>query len=852
LSDRGGRSGHDRWASDHERARQRAAERLSLPLPAAENHWLNRHLASCPSCAAVATDYAAQQAALRGLPEAIPPRDLWARTSAALDQAERQARREVPNPSVFPGRGGMPGSRGSRSIRGLRAERRASAFRSTPRSVPPRLLLDRPVPGRATGLAWLAPFGALAAMALVIVVGGTALLTNSIGPGLTPVRSPGASQAALLASGPAATPIAVGAGDVAWITPSEGGTYSLTFGQVDEVCPTTAAPDCAPIPSAAARQLPAVNAKPHTVIQSPSKQQLVVVTSSSKGRGASLLVVAVPTPVPPADTTPSAAATQSPTPAPTAWAEPTTSAAAATASVKPSPSATDAASPVPSETSPGATDAAATASATDAAASPTGSAGASLEPTGRGGAASTSPAATAAGSAAETTAPSESAAPTGTASASESAQPAAAATPSATAPATETPSASASPQPTATALAIISDVVIVGETAAYSPDGTMLAFTARPADNSHGPDIYLWRVGESSAHPLTDDHASIFSGWFGGRILGSRAVDAAGSPATGQSSGSVGATGAGGAAASAAASGADGANASSGAAAPSDGSSAAPTASDSTGATTANALARGGAGVMLLATAQSNAEGAATLSFAGRAGAAVAPAAPAAAASASADPASPAASDPASTAEQPAGTAVARSFILDPASDAETPLTAPAWRPVVDPTGRFVIYWAGTLRYDASTLTWLPDQGVLVLASWPSLSGSDPKADLAPVPLLNESVDGSPSGEWDIRWDESGTHVGVWLADPGDPNVGRLSLLTIDASTGRVDADGISLHGVPALPGFSIGGDRLAWATPPGQDGEGSRVQVLAWSGANAGKIDSQPASGNDAVIVVR
>ena len=27
-------------------------------------------------------------------------------------------------------------------------------------------------------------------------------------------------------------------------------------------------------------------------------------------------------------------------------------------------------------------------------------------------------------------------------------------------------------------------------------------------------------------------------------------------------------------------------------------------------------------------------------------------------------------------------------------------------------------------------------------------------------------------------------------------------------------------------------------------------MQVLAWSGENAGKIDSQPASGNDAVIV--
>jgi hypothetical protein len=268
--------------------------------------------------------------------------------------------------------------------------------------------------------------------------------------------------------------------------------------------------------------------------------------------------------------------------------------------------------------------------------------------------------------------------------------------------------------------------------------------------------------------------------------------------------------------------------------------------------TNANALARGGAGVLLRATDQSNAEGAATLSFGGHATTVALGAAPAAASPTPAPTASGTngATDAVSAAE--AGTAVARSFILDPATDSETPLAAPAWRPVVDPTGRFVTYWAGTLRYDAGTLSWLPDRGVLVLASWPALAGTDPTAELAPVPLLNTSVDGAPFGEWDVRWDESGIHVAVWLADPGDPNVGRLSLLTIDASTGRVDRDGIALHGVPALPGFSIGGDRLAWATPPGQDGEGSRVQVLAWSGANAGKIDSQPASGNDAVIVVR
>ena len=40
-------------------------------------------------------------------------------------------------------------------------------------------------------------------------------------------------------------------------------------------------------------------------------------------------------------------------------------------------------------------------------------------------------------------------------------------------------------------------------------------------------------------------------------------------------------------------------------------------------------------------------------------------------------------------------------------------------------------------------------------------------------------------------------------------------------------------------PGFSIAKGRLAWATPPGQGGEGSRVQIVAWSGDEVGSTES-------------
>jgi hypothetical protein len=402
--------------------------------------------------------------------------------------------------------------------------------------------------------------------------------------------------------------------------------------------------------------------------------------------------------------------------------------------------------------------------------------------------------------------------------------------------------ASGEPQPTATALAIISDIVVVGETAAYSPDGTMLAFSARPADGSAGPDIYLWRVGEAAAQPITSDHGSVFSGWLSNQLLGSRAVDEAGRPTfDGGSSPFAPASGAPDSSAEPSASDVPidplASESPSGEASPTTGAAGSADPSPSSDGDTGGSSATGIAGTAMTVAFQIVAR-------------------PAAAAAGGAQPTDPPTG--AAPAAAPIGrdgpvppTASARSFILDPGSGAETSLLGPAWRPVVDPTGRFVAYWAGSLRYDASALSWLPDRGALVLASWPALRGAGPTGALDAIPLLGNGPTDIPAGEWDVRWDETGTHIAIWLADADNPELGRLSLLTVDAS-GRIDPRGIALHDAPALPGFSIGNGRLAWATTPGQDGEGSRLQVLAWSGANAGKIDSQPVSGDSAVVVVR
>ena len=307
------------------------------------------------------------------------------------------------------------------------------------------------------------------------------------------------------------------------------------------------------------------------------------------------------------------------------------------------------------------------------------------------------------------------------------------------------PSPTGSPVPTGTpapsaaiVLAIIKDVVVVGGDAAYSPDGEWLAFSARPAQGSDGPDVYVWHVGDPEAHAATSDHGSVFSAWVDDQVLASRAD---------------------------------------------------------------------GAAAVVRAAARS--------------------------------------SDPVAAQARPV------SFLLDPASGKEHDLNGfAAWRPVVDPSGRWVVYWTGSLVFDAVARTWVPADGRLVIDRWESV-GEDPSVAADPQPLPPASAASVP--DWEVRWDPSGRYLGTWVADPLSPGLGRLSLLIIDRTNGRIDLDHKPvLRDAPALPGFAIGDGRIAWATPPGQDGEGSRLLVLAWKGPDAGRVRSDPATSQEDIVVVR
>jgi hypothetical protein len=300
----------------------------------------------------------------------------------------------------------------------------------------------------------------------------------------------------------------------------------------------------------------------------------------------------------------------------------------------------------------------------------------------------------------------------------------------------------ATPEPTPPGQQSIAEgVTVIGETA-YSPDGSWLAFSARPIDSSTGPDLYLWKVGDAKAHPVTSDHATFFSGWFRDRILASRVVTAP--------------------------------------------SAAAPLASAPTVAVESHPV----------------------------------------------------------------------SFLLDPATSVSHDLATPdVWLPSVDPSGRFATYWLGTVVPDAAGTGWVPATGRLVLDGWnaplePGASAS-PAASASPGDSAGTSVgpagtpvdlvDG-PISAFDARFDPTGIRLAVWLADASDPTVGTLQLVVLDRAHGRIAQNLKPLPSVSALRGFSIDSGRLAWVSPPGQNGNQSVVQVLAWSADTYGQIETQPA----------
>ena len=578
----------DEWASPHERARTRAAQRLDWPLDPSEAAWLEAHLAECKSCRRRAAEYQENRDTLRTLRDVNPPipRDLWARTAAAIELESQRGRRSP--------------------VRGV-------------------------------------PIGALSGVVVIAVVLGATLLSNAPTTTVTPPTDiaasfPPAAATASLLPGPVGTPLAVAAGPVKVLWSDADGRFGYGTLGVNAVCSRKADADCPMVDDSSREDLP-LTAQPQTIIGSPNDEQAIIVNKPDESDANEIIVFALPKG--------------------TATVEPLAS--EAPASEPPSPT-TEASEPPATE-------------------SATPEILASDEPSGS---------------------PEPSESPT------ESVEPSQ--EPSPTPDESEPPAATPTPE----SIAIASGLVVVGQTEAYSADGTWFAFTAKPADKSHGPDIYLWKVGTDQAVPVTSDHRSVFASWDGDSVVGSR----------------------------------------------------------------------------------------------------------------------PSGDGPVVEAD---------TFLLDPETGEETALGGHGWRPVVAPEGDRALVFDGSVAATNDGQDIGPAEGTLKLLDWDAAAGTASGDGMSVL-----DVSGAP---FDARWDETGTAFAVWVEDPADPSFGRLSLYFVDPETGELSQPDNAPREEPALPGFSIGEGRLAWATPSGQGGEGSRVQIVAWTDDAVGTAETAP---GDQVVVIR
>ena len=218
-------------------------------------------------------------------------------------------------------------------------------------------------------------------------------------------------------------------------------------------------------------------------------------------------------------------------------------------------------------------------------------------------------------------------------------------------------------------MAIAEGVILVGAPPAYSADGLWLAFSARPADGSHGPDIHLWRVGDERAVALTADHGSVFSGWFDNQIVAS-------------------------------------------------GARAAETPAPETRELPPRPPPPRPPEV------ETPAETPAAETPAAETPATETPEAPAPADTPTPGPDATRVPGPVPAPDADPATVVARSFLIDPVGGAVTDLARDGiWRPVVDPTDRVVVFWTGSLAWSATDQAWLPAQGQLVVADWQAVVG---------------------------------------------------------------------------------------------------------------------------------
>jgi hypothetical protein len=221
-------------------------------------------------------------------------------------------------------------------------------------------------------------------------------------------------------------------------------------------------------------------------------------------------------------------------------------------------------------------------------------------------------------------------------------------------------------------------------------------------------------------------------------------------------------------------------------------------------------------------------------------------------------------------------TVTAVSYLYDPLTAAVRQIDRSMLMPVVDPTGRFVVYWAGTVAFDQATGLYGAGQGNFYFDAWANLhlvaahlggeggpapspeptaapsespAVAQPSDDASPLAMSDQSVNGQiapvpasqpssppvsstglpqlvPVGSapgvvtsWSVRWDASGQYVAIWVADAGATDVGQVTLLNVIPGSTMLNVDGLLLS-ASARSNIQFNDSQFVY-TSPGQGGDG-------------------------------
>ena len=124
----------------------------------------------------------------------------------------------------------------------------------------------------------------------------------------------------------------------------------------------------------------------------------------------------------------------------------------------------------------------------------------------------------------------------------------------------------------------------------------------------------------------------------------------------------------------------------------------------------------------------------------------------------------------------------------------------------------------------------------------------------APRPGACAHRRGGGTSDFDVRWDETGEWVAVWVADERDRSDRAPDAVPAStASDGRLEVVGTPPEDVAALPGFSIAEGRLAWATPRGHERRGQPHPdrgMVRWTASASSRAARARASSSSASSV--